>query len=103
MTGGFVKFFREVMADGRCRGIPANIWLNINKPFLAICLPVKWIGVFFYADDEDEDDKNNYECDENESLLSHFRFPLNGYCKVTTMQVTPNNAMAYSSNAPITK
>ena len=90
MTGGFVKFFREVMADGRCRGIPANIWLNINKsnPFLPSVSPSS--GVFFYADDEDEDEKNNYEYDENESLLSHFRFPLNGYCKVTTMQVTSN-------------
>ena len=49
MMGGFVKFFREVMADGRCRGIPANIWLNINKsnPFLPSVSPSSGLGSSF--------------------------------------------------------
>ena len=49
MTGGFVKFFREVMADGRCRGILANIWLNINKsnPFLPSVSPSSGLGSSF--------------------------------------------------------
>ena len=56
----------------RERGQPNSWSLDANKSFLAICL-------FFM--------RLHCTLPHSKFLFLYFRFPLNGYCKVTTMQV----------------